>query len=121
VDNSVCFWLSTLPNLPVEIMKKTGFIDGERVTLRAVNNSDLKVAVQATWWRTGCNVKAVTITYPMTVWANACRWVETADDERFRKAFEQLKQDAALVDMMENALTRAKEPSRNWRGMSGRK
>lgn len=102
-------------------MNKTGFVDGECLTLEAVTNSDQEVAVQATWWRRSANVAEVTLIFPMKTWENAVYFVETADDAVFKRAFEQFKQDVAMVDLLEAAFAKAKEPKQAWRGISGRK
>lgn len=102
-------------------MNKTGFVEGECLTLEAVTNSDQEVAVQATWWRKSANVAEVTLIFPMKTWENAVYFVETADDAVFKRAFEQFKQDVAMVELLEAAFAKAKEHKPAWRGVNGRK
>lgn len=102
-------------------MNKTGFVDGECLTLEAVTNSDQEVAVQVTWWRKSVNVAEVTLIFPMKTWEKAVSFVEKADDAVFKRAFEQFKQDMAMVDLLEAAFANAKERKPLGRGLVGRR
>lgn len=63
----------------------------------------------------------VTLIFQMKSLENAVYFVETADEAVFQRAFDQIKQDVAMVDLLEAAFAKAKEPKQAWRGMNGRK
>lgn len=102
-------------------MKKSGVVEGERITLKAVSNSEHAGAVQATWWLKEGHVKALTLVFPMSSYQAANNFVYAANESTFQRALDKLKAELDMVEMMNSALSRPVDQKKVERGLVARR